>query len=153
MLLVHGDRREGAHGGLVDLRRELSMLLHHLRHELEIVDIESGRESVEEPSLFVERIRERVRCSHRNGYVLACLGVDIGLWFLEASGVEADGSFSHEEGFIVHLVPMRRRAGSVRWEDEFNGSETIVWETDKRLRKGRKKLYESIRRCEISTCM
>lgn len=136
MLLVHWDRREGAHGGLVDLRRELSMLLHHLRHQLEIVDIESGREGIEEPGLFVERIRERMKCSHRDSNVIAWLSVDIGLGFLEASGMEAHGSFGHEEGFIVHLVPMRRRAGSVRWDDELNGCEAIVWENDKRLRKG-----------------
>lgn len=138
LLFVHRDGRISAHGGLVDLRAELpTILLDHLRHQLEIVDIVSRREGVEEPRLFVERIGECVRGSHGDSHIIPGLGVDVGLGLLQAGGVEADCAFGDEEGLVVHLMPMRRGAAIVGRDDDLGGTETIVYvgESGKRLRK------------------
>ena len=40
--------------------------------------------------------------------------------------VEADGALCDVEGFVVHFVPVRWRAGRFGWERELHGSEAVV---------------------------
>lgn len=45
--------------------------------QLEIVDVESRRESIEEARLLVERVAERMRRPNGDGHIVSRRGVDV----------------------------------------------------------------------------
>lgn len=124
--------------------------LHHLRHHLEIIDIKRRRQRIDEPGLLTRRIAECVRRPRPDDDVIALFRVEVDFFFsfsillflhpflyltnnntpplhiLHARAVKAYGPFRNEEGLVVHLVPVRHGARSVRREGELDHAEPVV---------------------------
>jgi len=115
-------RREVSHSLQILFRAHLLFALAHLRHHLEIVDIERRRVCIEKLSLFVKRIRECMRRPNRYGYVVPHCSVD----YLAVWRVEANSSFGDQEGLVVHFVPMSRRPCSVGREGEGCRADAVI---------------------------
>lgn len=63
-----------------------------------------------------------MRCSDRNGHIIAYVGVMVGV----VRRVEAHGALGDEEGFVVHFVPVSGWAGGVGWEGELGAADAVV---------------------------
>ena len=63
-----------------------------------------------------------MRRPRRNDDEVAEFGVDVRVAF----GVEADGAAGHEEGLVVHFVPVLGRAGGVGRDGEFGAADAVV---------------------------
>lgn len=113
-----------AHRRDVLLRRHPLPVLHHARQHPEIVDVVRRRVRVGEPRLLVERVRERVGRPRGHDDPLADSAVDVGL----AGDVEAQDALRGGEALVVHLVPVHRRAGRLRGNDEFGYADAVVCE-------------------------
>ena len=71
-----------------------------------------------------------MRAPDWHDHVVSGIGVDdllILAWVSWFGNVEADFAFGHEEGLIVHFVPVRRGAGCLGWHDEFGCANAVVW--------------------------
>jgi hypothetical protein len=79
------------------------------------------RESIEEPSLLIRLIGERMRSSGRHNDVITLFRIDyLGLQAGRLRNVETHSAFRDQEGFIVHFVPVRGRAGSFWWYNQLD---------------------------------
>ena len=103
--ITNPDSGEISHRLAVAVWVHRNALLAHCRQHLEVVDIESRREGVEELGLLVERIGKGVRRARGHDDIVANRGVDGGVG-LGLVGVEAQFARCYEKGLVV-LRPVR----------------------------------------------
>jgi hypothetical protein len=95
--------------------------------QFEVVDVVGGREGVEELGLLVERVGEGVRRARRHRHVVARLGVDD----RAVLAVEAQRALGHEEGLIVHFMPLFGSEEEKLERERVKGGgvvERVMWE-------------------------
>jgi hypothetical protein len=98
----NSNRRKIRHGLAIRVRIHRHALLAHGAQQLEVVDVVCGREGVEELGLLVERVGEGVWRARWYRHIVARLGVDD----RAVLAVEAQCALGHEEGLVVHFVPL-----------------------------------------------
>jgi hypothetical protein len=96
------NRRKIRHGLAIRIRIHRHALLAHGAQQLEVVDVVCGREGVEELGLLVERVGEGVWRARWHRHIVASLGVDD----RAVLAVEAQCALGHEEGLVMHFVPL-----------------------------------------------
>lgn len=121
--LLRRDSRKPRHDLEILLLAHLLVAAADLRQDLEIVNVEGRRERVEELCLRVRRVRERVRRPDRHRHVVA----DVGVVVSAVRSVESHHALRHEEGLVVHFVPVCWGAGGVGRECEFCRAYAVVW--------------------------
>ena len=62
-----------------------------------------------------------MRSPNGNSNIVASQCINI-FGILMAGRTEAEFTLSHQECFVVHLVPVRWRSHGSRWDDEFGGT-------------------------------
>src|SRR3954453_17376969 len=87
----------------------------------EVLDIQVGRERADEPGRFAERVGEGVWRPGRDSDARPCSGVDA-----VGSGGESERPLSHDEGFIVLVVDVLRRAARTGRHDRLVETETVL---------------------------
>ena len=91
--------------------------------QLKVVNIVRRGIRVEEPGLLIKRVGEGVRGTRGHDDVVAFFSVhDLAVWC-----VEAECAFGHEEGFVVHFVPVGWWAFGAGRDDEFGRADAVVW--------------------------
>jgi hypothetical protein len=123
--ILPGDwnRRKVGHGLYVLLRSHFLAIGNQAGQQLEVIDVESRRERVEELGLLIKRVGECVRRARGNRDKVSNLCVNVGL----AWDVEANRSLSRKEHLIMHLVPMGGWSTNMRWQSEFSAANAIVY--------------------------
>lgn len=96
--------------------------LQQFRHQLKIIHIKSRRERIKKPRLLPERITKRMRGPDPHNHIIPHLRI----YILLTRRMKPHRPFRNEETLIVHFMPVGRRAGAVRSDDEFSGAETVV---------------------------
>lgn len=81
------------------------------------------RKRVKEHRLLIKRIAERMRRSRRHRHRITNPSIDS----LSVQTVKAELALEGEEDFVVHLVPVRWRAGGSGRDGERRGADAHVW--------------------------
>ena len=135
------------HSLCIDLLVKRLPRLRHLAKQLEVVDIVSGREGVEELALVAEGVGEGMRRAHGYSNIIAYVAVDDAFIF----DVKAQPARKDQEGLVMlqntiylskltnwiqaeircpayHFVPMHWRSVCVGRDGELGGAKSVVCE-------------------------